>query len=271
MGNEDGKDSNIKGTVEAITGLVKAVPIYDDALQPAAKEIGKSLTTITKTINLALAPIGALVWGYERIQDFIVGRVSDKLKGLPEDKIVTPDPAIVCPSLEALRYTGNNVDLRELFSNLIATSMDADKMKLAHPSFVEIIRNLSSDEAKIMRFLNISDRQALLDIKFKKKTDAKGDIDYLRNVSLIPQKTGINNVDLCSTYLDNLCRLGLIGIPSGRYLTNEALYDEIKALKLVTETQKGFESANATIVFEKKYTMLTDYGKQFCKACITDK
>jgi hypothetical protein len=269
MENGDGKDSNIKGTVDAITGLVKAVPIYDDALQPAAKEIGKSLTTISKTINLALAPIGALVWGYEKIQEFIVGRVTEKLICLPKDKIVTPDPAIVCPSLEALRYTGNNVDLRELFSNLIATSMDADNMKLAHPSFVEVIKNLSSDEAKIMRFLNISDRNALLDIKFR-NADAKGEMDYLRNVSLIPQKAGIINVDLCSTYLDNLCRLGLIDIPSGRYLISEALYDEIKALDLVVGTQKGFESANATTIYEKKYTMMTDYGKQFCKACISD-
>ncbi|MEA4937914.1 MAG: DUF4393 domain-containing protein [Paludibacter sp.] len=269
MGNKEEKEDNIKGTVEAITGLVKAVPIYDDALQPAAKEIGKSLSIITKTINLALAPIGALVWGYEKIQDFIVCRVSEKLSALPVDRIVTPDPAIVCPSLEALRYTGNNVDLRELFSNLIASSMDIDKLKFAHPSFVEIIKNMSSDEAKIIKFLNKSDRQALIDIKFKKQ-DFEGEFDYLRNISLIPQRSGIDNVDLCSTYLDNLCRLGLIDIPSGRYLINEALYEEIKSLSIVTGTQLGLERANAKIIFDKKHTMLTDYGKQFCKACLFD-
>lgn len=53
------KDANVKSKIDAITGLVKAVPIYNDAIQPAAKEIGKSLATVTKTINIAWAPIGA--------------------------------------------------------------------------------------------------------------------------------------------------------------------------------------------------------------------
>ena len=49
--------------VEAVSDLVKAVPIYQDTLQPAAKELGKALQTVAKSIHLALAPVAALVWG----------------------------------------------------------------------------------------------------------------------------------------------------------------------------------------------------------------
>jgi len=47
--SQDKQESNIEGTINAVTGLVKAVPIYQDALQPAAKEIGKTLGTLMRT------------------------------------------------------------------------------------------------------------------------------------------------------------------------------------------------------------------------------
>ena len=60
----ENKDTNVKATIDAVTGLVKAIPIYQDAVQPAARQIGKSLETVSKTVNIALAPIKSLVWGY---------------------------------------------------------------------------------------------------------------------------------------------------------------------------------------------------------------
>jgi hypothetical protein len=53
----------IKDVIDATTGLVKAIPIYEDAVQPAAKQVGKALETVTKAVNVALAPVGLLIWG----------------------------------------------------------------------------------------------------------------------------------------------------------------------------------------------------------------
>jgi hypothetical protein len=66
---DENKDTNVKATIDAVTGLVTAIPIYQDTLQPSAKQIGKSLETITKTVNIALAPIKALVWGYDKLRN----------------------------------------------------------------------------------------------------------------------------------------------------------------------------------------------------------
>lgn len=60
------EENNIEGAINAATGLLKEVPIYQDALQPAAKEVGVALLTMAKTVNVALAPISALVWGYDK-------------------------------------------------------------------------------------------------------------------------------------------------------------------------------------------------------------
>jgi len=110
--------NQIKNTAEAVKGIVEAVPVYQDVVQPAARQVGTALETVAKTIHIALAPISALVWGYEQLKEFISTRVAEKLEGVPEEKIQTPDPTIAGPALESLKYTGHKEDLRELYANL---------------------------------------------------------------------------------------------------------------------------------------------------------
>ncbi|MDA3137076.1 hypothetical protein HG619_23180 [Pseudomonas syringae] len=55
--SEEESTNVVKGTIEAATGLVKAVPIYEDAIQPVAKQVGKSLEIVGQAVNVALMPI----------------------------------------------------------------------------------------------------------------------------------------------------------------------------------------------------------------------
>src|SRR5262245_737758 len=105
-------ENPVKSTVDAVTGLVQAVPIYEDALRPAAKELGKGLLVVAKTVNVALAPLGGLVWGYEKFREFVDTTLAEKLKNVPANQINTPPAHIAVPALEALRYTGDQAELR---------------------------------------------------------------------------------------------------------------------------------------------------------------
>ena len=136
MGSEELQPSQVKDVIDAATGLLKAAPIYDDAIQPAAKEIGKSLETVAKAVNVALSPVSALVWGYDQIEEFVSTNVAEKLKKIPNERIITPDIMIAGPTLEALRYAGHKETLREMYANLLATSLDSEVATFAHPSFV---------------------------------------------------------------------------------------------------------------------------------------
>jgi len=67
----------------------------------------------------------------------------------PPDQIVVPKPNVAGPALEALRYTWHEETLSDLYANLLAaSSMDKSTADGAHPAFVEIIRQLTPDEAK---------------------------------------------------------------------------------------------------------------------------
>lgn len=39
-------ESSGEGTINAVSGLVEKVPVYQDAIQPLAKETGKALGTV---------------------------------------------------------------------------------------------------------------------------------------------------------------------------------------------------------------------------------
>ena len=154
-----GDESKIRDAADAVKGVLEAVPVYQDLIQPTAKELGIALQ---KTIHIALSPLYLLVWGHEQISAYIGQTLPEKLKNVPEDQIVSPSAAVAGPTLEALRFAGQEPSLRDLYMNLLATSMDARTAEEAHPAFVEVIRQLSSDEARVLRFIACSYPSGLL-------------------------------------------------------------------------------------------------------------
>ncbi len=261
---EENKDSNVKSTIDAVTGLAKVIPVYDDAIQPAAKEIGKSLATVTKTVNIALAPIKALVWGYEKIEDYLTKRVSEKLSDVPEENIETPPTNIAGPAVEALRYTGHNEHLRELYASLLAMSMNKNTLEKAHPSFVEVIKNLSTEEALILEHFVNEDIYPKIDIQEILK-DNKGHIIRFQNFTLFHELDSRLKPNNIPTYLDNLQRLGIVEILKDEYLANDKLYEELQASKALLSLIKSIESKGLEVNFRKGIISLTAFGKDFIK------
>jgi len=260
--------TNIKDTTEAVKGIVEAIPVYQDIIQPAAKEIGKNLETVAKTIQIALAPVSALVWGFDKIKDFVISRVSEKLKDIPSEQILTPSPHIVAPTLEALRYTAQEESLRELYANLLATSLDAKTAHRAHPAFVDIIKNLSPDEARLLQVFVPDLFYPVIDVHLVRQDNSEYFI-LLSNFSLLGHTAKCLHLSLVPNYLDNLCRLGLTEIPSGISLTHQDAYIEIEndtMIKLLWEQNK--DKPEMIVRNFRKAISLTRFGKQFCQTCI---
>ena len=263
-----GKKNKTRDVIEAVTGLVKAVPIYKDAVQPAAKEIGVGLQ---KTVHMALAPISALVWGYDKIEDFVKTSVAERLKRIPHDQIITPLPQIAGPALEALKYTGHDKNLREMFAKLLATAMDEKIATEAHPSFVEIIRQLSSDEAKICRILkvrniipvvNLNARRPFPDGSFKTELMHFSTLGYEADCKFPKQIQG---------YLDNLKRLGLIHIDFTKEPTDEAFDFLYTALEENTDLRpyiKAIKDRGALAGFQRGVIERNIFGFHFLNPCV---
>ncbi|WP_020402012.1 DUF4393 domain-containing protein [Gracilimonas tropica] len=273
MGSPEPEDnSKVKSTVDAVKGLVESVPVYQDAIQPAAKQVGQSLETIAKTVNIVLAPIKVAVWGYERIEEFIINTIPQKLKNVPEENITTPPIEVAGPAIEALRFTGDKKNLRELYANLLATAMNKDTIHKAHPGYVEIIKNITPDEAVVLNHLAKTGDFPLVDVLGNSKSFELGYRVLFKNYSHLHKKTEIKRPDLIPTYIDNLSRLGVLDIPAGLSLAANHTYEPLENDKDLDEIKNEIENSIHFIgySFKRKVGVLTSFGTQFVENVVLD-
>lgn len=273
MGEESGGDNKVKETIDAVTGLVKAVPVYEDMVQPVAKQLGKTLETVGKAINMALSPISGLVWGFENIQVFLSTKLVDRLKDVPPEDIITPKPNVAGPAIEALRYTGHEETLSDMYANLLAASMDKNTANGAHPAFVEIIKQLTPDEAKIVALFEPNRAFPLLNVRASYKVETeekKGGRVRLSHFSLLGEKAGVEFVSLTPAYLDNLCRLGLADfLGAGVHYTAPGVYDQLESHPDVLALKKEIEAeSEMQCEIEQTGLSITELGKQFANVCV---
>jgi len=266
VGNEIGD------VVGAVAGIAKAVPVYQDALQPAAKELGKALETVVKTVHIALAPISALVWGYDQIKDFISTKVAERLKNVPPENIISPKPNIAGPLLESLRYTGHETSLSDLYANLLASAMDKATAAGAHPAFVEIIKQLTADEAKLVGLFVHDMPFPTINVRWDYKNETaekRGGQALLVNFSLLGKQAGVEYPQLTPTYIDNLCRLGLADVPAMVEYTGVGVYEPLEIAPEVQSTRAHIENnPEWKFTIERRSLIVTQLGKQFADLCV---
>lgn len=272
MSQDDSSGGTVNQTISAVAELAKVVPIYPDLVQPAAKELGKSLETIAKTVNIALTPLSLVVWWYEQIEEFINTRVSEKLKNVPVENIVEPSLLIAWPVAEALRFAGHDENLRELYANLLATAMNKETIAQAHPWFVEMLKNITSDEALLLSAFIFKQSYPLLDIK-RITNGESGYMIITSNYSHFSKTITFTAQDLVPSYIDNLCRLGVLEVPNWKFLsapnTYESLENDPDIIELKTNTEK--DNTIFTIEFERKVVSTTNFWKLFIENVVVSK
>ncbi|MCK4488584.1 MAG: DUF4393 domain-containing protein, partial [Desulfobacterales bacterium] len=204
-----------------------------------------------------------LVWGYEKIQKYVLTSLAEKFSKIPKEKIVTPKAIIVGPLLESLKYAGSETHLREMYINLLATSMDKEKIQNSHPAFVEIIKQLCPDEAVLLKYIavNFSFYQFCHTTIETKAGDYYIPFESIKDefVSLV-SKSNIENQEFALSYLDNFIRLQLIEMvnsPSEQYVQKLQRHD------LEDEEYKFEQSWFEELSF-------TSFGVQFIKACVAE-
>ncbi len=108
-----------------------APKLYDDTFSPAAKELGKTIAIVPGTINALLS--GVRQWIAHK--EYNVAKtdkiLAEKLKDVDPDRIIEPEPYVAVPALQAISYSMDNDELRELYANLLAKS--AEKLKDVDP------------------------------------------------------------------------------------------------------------------------------------------
>ena len=290
----DGDESNPLKTAPQIAASL-AKDVYQDALQPPMRVLGSALEGIMQAV--AHYP---RYWGLisnislEEKRKRFEEKLKNKAGAIPEEHRVLPHPNIVGPVIQALEYSIFNDELSDMFSSLLTGAMDSRTAGLAHPAFAEVIKQLTVDEAKIIK--SVSSK-----IPVGYKIDAENsrvyDVELDGNPLLMPiinvslrakdgfsqQLTQSNICGICaqaqcsypereSAYIDNIIRLGVLEVKFTTWLADDSQYSGLQ--NAIYERPRSLlgssDYASSEQIIEKGILRLTEFGRSFIAVCVID-
>lgn len=259
--NDDFNTSLAKSLVEQTAGKA-----YEDVAHPGLEATGKVLSFVPRTIRAWFSKWEKWLLNSEYSVKETEKILADKLKNVPEEKIVEPEPYVVIPALQQLSYSFDSEELREMYANLLASSMNEDKKWQVHPAFVDMIKQLCPDEAKILKYIAKKKNLPLINIKLEKGNE-EGFTYSLYHYTNIGEML-CDNKEAIESYLDNLERLKLIEIPKGVYIVDNNKYKDIEKSIVVTNMMNKPTTNGAKYEIERGYFEITSFGKDFAKVCL---
>lgn len=272
--------------------LVDIVPTaYEDALQPAVRELGKTIAKIPQAINAALIDVDCWVAEKNYKLDETKKLLEIKLENVDPSKIVPPEPYVAIPALQAISYCMDSEELKNMFANVLASAMNSDTKNDVHPSYVEIIKQLSPFDCNHLTVFSKSKRLPIAKYNIEKKQQT---ISTIRNHVFLSNPTSLD-ITANAICISNLMRLGLIDVTyetSLAYQPQYTMFEEEPFFKTcrsmmpnngLSEEENEFytkyhslfskddhahfvNAAKAIVI--KGVCELTPIGRTFCSTCI---
>lgn len=194
--------------------------------------------------------------------------LKEKIKDIPAENLQAPPTMIAGPALEALRYTYDEAELREMYENLLASAMDTRIAPQTHPSFVDAIRQMSPIDAQVLATITEKPQLRCAEIKFAMKGTSKV-YTYAMPNYFVMELASIADPFLVSTSIINLQRLGFITVVDGRM--RDADYQELKTHPYTLSRLSIYEGFGQEIEvnMSERTMVLNNLGVQFAKVCLS--
>ncbi len=257
--------------MELMTEVAKEIAkdAYDDVGKPVTKPTGELLGLVPRAIKAALAPVEKWVLQQEYNIAETKKLLEKQLENTPPELIQPPEAHIAVPALQYISYCMDNEELRDMYANLLANSMNEVVKNGVHPSFVEIIKQLCPDEAKILK--HMSQRTTIPTITLRLQNTNGGGTNIYKDFSDVGYTANCEFPSDINKYFNNLFRLGLISTAGElSSLVNKDLYEPLKNHPYVLQLCESIirQRSEYNIVKEESFVYLTSFGKSFCDICL---
>ena len=233
--------------------------------------------------------------------------IESKINNIPTNRRGPADIQVIGAILDESKYCAEKEQLRKMFAQLIASSLDIEKKKYVHPSFANLIAQLSVDEALLLKYLYnnylaCGNRFPVIDIRNidsyqvvkkdyglnKLKMIVNGEIYSLytnqsnedfnigitiyKNVTHIGYEAGCGAPENLASYIWNLERMKIVEIKERQIVCEEDdVYEKIIesdfVKSLLINSDINFPDTENYYCFMKKYMNITEYGLSFLKTC----
>ncbi len=258
----ENKISVLPDVIEPISSVVQ------QNIPETAKQTDGALSTVVGFFNnVVLYPVKKANLTFQYKLESFEDDLKEKIKHIPNENLQVPPTMIAGPTLEALRYVYDEEELREMYENLLASSMDNRMVSKAHPSFVDAIKQLSPLDARVFKGI----------IKYNEVVSAHMRICVLGLKRYYPtaipyhfcaELYDIGNPFEISSSISNIMRLGLVRTYDTilkddlkeKFLNHQYINDVYAEFPVGT-VYKDIDAGGTVIV-------LDDYGKSFARTCI---
>lgn len=204
-------------------------------------------------------------------RDYDIAQYREKLTAsineIPSEKFKEPSIQITAQALEHSKYCISEEELQNMFVSLISNSMNTDFSDYVHPSFSEMIKQMSILDAKIIAlFKNISlPGLPVCQYCVNIPNISSGTIVVPEHIFL---EISDGDIPPRSMSLSSLSRLGLITISYFEYLRDQAAYEKFSIHPFYKGLQKYAPIGEISI--KKGLVKLTPIGRSFVKVCVPD-
>lgn len=192
-------------------------------------------------------------------------QLETQIDAIPVEKRVEPDLQIVGPALENSKYCVESEEIRTAFANLISRSMNQDYTQYVHPSFADILKQMSPLDAQNLSFFKKDKSFPICDIHYE-KNDSSGYKVLFCNLFIANDKQ--NDYELQAQSVSSLIRFGLVEIPALESFAEKSMYDSFENNTLFVSLQKEFAQEEGKVYLKKKNIDITPLGMAFIEACL---
>ena len=259
-------------------GVALAARAYED-VSPAVQEVGGFLGGVFGFFNhVVAAPLHRLNASFKFKTEVWIKNFKKRYHKIPEDNRQECPVNILGPTLESLKYNIDENELRDMFTNLLISSMDNRKSG-CHPAFVSVINQMSDNDAIVLRFLvDKPFDKGGVEVTLRQIPDQDICVEKILNSKVIEFPQFVletdwkNDIVQTSKCLSSLQRLGLIKIEhiynnrdgSGIYekvRQNKDLLDRFEKIKSITGEWIEMSFMDIQVAF-------TEFGTDFVKVCL---
>lgn len=271
---------NIDKLANGIGKAIETVPeLYEDAFQPTIQETGKITARIPRAINAVFSSLDKWILNKEYSVEETKKLLAQKLENVDYKKIVNPEPYVAVPALQAISYSMNSEELRNLYANLLAKAMNSDTKDFVHPAFVEIIKQMSPNDALVYNEIVKNRKLHLVTLSASEYSEDAMNSKLPRYRFTPLQKHSYRNITTLQfiTYnsalisLDNLLRLRLI---EEKPVLHKDIPQSIKESPLYQDFYSKLQQYVTTPNWEFNEILYvvypTDLGKHFFDICLRE-
>ncbi len=263
---DEKKDTIIKKTV---------VPAINNIVQPVTINIGH---TIEGLWQLSFGWIEYLsnmnkAFYQHKFEEY-KKQLIETVERTPEEKRVDPDIQTVTLALDASKHCITNDAVREMFVSLIASSANIDTKKYAHPSFPEIIKQLSPLDAEILKLFTHRASYGICEYQLTFHDGGKRTL--MNNVFIPDASVPMDSVPDYASSFTLLEHLGLITIkynvmlsPDNKILPTDEHLKYVQCLYYKKICEKFKDQGHIETI--NGIAHLTIVGQNLLKVCFPDK